>query len=215
MNHYVVLGIFGIISGIAASLADVPLARPGKANPGETLPLNGISPWWADVTDSRFTVSFWLSFLGQPGAYVTMWLLADLISRQNNALALVLRIVTFIACYTGLICHAVFCIKPVLYRRLCQKMSDDESLKVINSIDPFMKAPMLIGALALWLGSTVIVAAAIITGALNVSKICLLLNPVGAFLVLFPLKKLGVKIPGVLGAGFILLSVLLIIAGVL
>jgi hypothetical protein len=215
MNHYVVLGIFGIISGIAASLADVPLARPGKANPGETLPLNGISPWWADVTDSRFIVSFWLSFLGQPGAYVTMWLLADLISRQNNALALALRIVTFIACYTGLICHAVFGIKPVLYRKLCKKMSDDESLKVINSIDPFMKAPMLIGALALWLGSTVIVAAAIVTGALNVPKICFLLNPVGAFLVLFPLKKLGVKISGVLGAGFILLSVLLIIAGVL
>lgn len=212
MNIYVACGIFGIISSIAASLADVPLVKPGKPNPGEKLPLNGVNPWWADVTSKRFRVSFWLSFLGQPGAYITMWLLADLISGGNEALALALRINTFIGCYTGLICHAVYCIKPLLYQKLSKKMTDDESLEVIKVLDPVMKAPMVLGFLSLWLGDTVIVGIAIVTGALAVPKLCLLLNPVVAALVIMTLKKCGVKVIGALGVGFMLFSVLLIVA---
>lgn len=83
MNTYVVFGIIGIISNFVAALADVPLVKPGKPNPNEQFSIGGVSPWWADVTSKRFKVSFWLSFLGQPGSYVVMWLLADLISGAN------------------------------------------------------------------------------------------------------------------------------------
>lgn len=214
MNTYVAFGIFGIISNFAAAWADVPLVKPGKSNPDEGLSLNGVNPWWADVTSKRFKVSFWLSFLGQPGSYITMWLLADLISQGNEALALALKINTFIGCYTGLLCHVVFCMKPLLYQKLHKKMSDSESLEVIKSINPVVNAPMIIGFLALWLGATIIVAIAILTGALAVPKWCLLLNPVVSLLVLMPLKKCGVKIIGALGVGYMLFSVLLIIAGI-
>ena len=214
MNTYVAFGIFGIISNFAAAWADVPLVKPGKSNPDEGLSLNGVNPWWADVTSKRFKVSFWLSFLGQPGTYITMWLLADLISQGNEALALALKINTFIGCYTGLLCHVVFCMKPLLYQKLHKKMSDSESLEVIKSINPVVNAPMIIGFLALWLGATIIVAIAILTGALAVPKWCLLLNPVVSLLVLMPLKKCGVKIIGALGVGYMLFSVLLIIAGI-
>lgn len=214
MNTYVAFGIFGIISNFAAAWADVPLVKPGKSNPDEGLSLNGVNPWWADVTSKRFKVSFWLSFLGQPGSYITMWLLADLISQGNEALALALKINTFIGCYTGLLCHVVFCMKPLLYQKLHKKMSDSESLEVIKSINPVVNAPMIIGFLALWLGATIIVAIAILTGALAVPKWCLLLNPVVSLLVLTPLKKCGVKIIGALGVGYMLFSVLLIIAGI-
>ncbi len=214
MNTYVAFGIFGIISNFAAAWADVPLVKPGKSNPDEGLSLNGVNPWWADVTSKRFKVSFWLSFLGQPGSYITMWLLADLISHGNEALALALKINTFIGCYTGLLCHVVFCMKPLLYQKLHKKMSDNDSLEVIKSINPVVNAPMIIGFLALWLGATIIVAIAILTGALAVPKWCLLLNPVVSLLVLMPLKKCGVKIIGALGVGYMLFSVLLIIAGI-
>lgn len=214
MNTYVAFGIFGIISNFAAAWADVPLVKPGKSNPDEGLSLNGVNPWWADVTSKRFKVSFWLSFLGQPGSYITMWLLADLISQGNEALALALKINTFIGCYTGLLCHVVFCMKPLLYQKLHKKMSDSESLEVIKSINPVVNAPMIIGFLALWLGATIIVAIAILTGALAVPKWCLLLTPVVSLLVLMPLKKCGVKIIGALGVGYMLFSVLLIIAGI-
>ncbi len=214
MNSYVAFGIFGIISGFVASLADVPLVKPGKPDSNETLALSGVNPWWADVSAKRFKISFWLSFLGQPGTYITMWLLADLIAKGSETLALALRINTFIGCFTGLLCHIVFCMKPLLYQKLCKKMSDDDCAEVMKAIDPITRVPMIIGFLSLWLGATVIIAIAIVTGALAVPKLCLLLNPVVSLLVLMTLKKCGMKIIGALGAGFMLFSVLLIIAGI-
>lgn len=213
MNMYVAFGIFGIISNLAAAFADVPLIKPGKPTGNDKISLNGVQPWWAEVPEKRFTVSFWLSFLGQPGAYVVLWLLADLISQNNAPLAMALKINTFISCYTGLLSHLYFCLRPLLYQKLSKKMSDDESEEVLKAINPVANVPMLIGGLTLWFGGTIIVAIAILTGALEVSKWCLLLNPIVAVIVLMTLKKCKVKVIGALGVGYTLLSVLLIIAG--
>ena len=211
MNSYVAWGIFGIISGLIASFADVPLVMP---NQSENLKLGGVCPWWGDVTSKRFKVSFWLSFLGQPGGYIVMWLLADMISNGNVALAGILKVVTLLGCYTGLMSHVVFCLKPLLYQRLCKKMSDDESNEVIKAIDLVFNPPMYLAGVVLWLGLAVTVIVAILTGALPVPKWCVVLNPIGSLIVLMPLKKCGVRIIGALGFGFVLLSVLLIIAGI-
>lgn len=211
MNSYVAWGIFGIISGLIASFADVPLVMP---NQSENLKLGGVCPWWGDVTSKRFRVSFWLSFLGQPGGYIVMWLLADMISNGNVALAGILKVMTLLGCYTGLMSHVVFCLKPLLYQRLCKKMSDDESNEVIKAIDLVFNPPMYLAGVVLWLGLAVTVMVAILTGALPVPKWCVVLNPIGSLIVLMPLKKCGVRIIGALGFGFVLLSVLLIIAGV-
>lgn len=211
MNSYVAWGIFGIISGLIASFADVPLVMP---NQSENLKLGGVCPWWGDVTSKRFKVSFWLSFLGQPGGYIVMWLLADMISNGNVALAGILKVMTLLGCYTGLMSHVVFCLKPLLYQRLCKKMSDDESNEVIKAIDLVFNPPMYLAGVVLWLGLAVTVIVAILTGALPVPKWCVVLNPIGSLIVLMPLKKCGVRIIGALGFGFVLLSVMLIIAGV-
>lgn len=211
MNSYVAWGIFGIISGLIASFADVPLVMP---NQSENLKLGGVCPWWGDVTSKRFKVSFWLSFLGQPGGYIVMWLLADMISNGNVALAGILKVMTLLGCYTGLMSHVVFCLKPLLYQRLCKKMSDDESNEVIKAIDLVFNPPMYLAGVVLWLGLAVTMIVAILTGALPVPKWCVVLNPIGSLIVLMPLKKCGVRIIGALGFGFVLLSVLLIIAGV-
>lgn len=211
MNSYVAWGIFGIISGLIASFADVPLVMP---NQSENLKLGGVCPWWGDVTSKRFKVSFWLSFLGQPGGYIVMWLLADIISNGNVALAGILKVMTLLGCYTGLMSHVVFCLKPLLYQRLCKKMSDDESNEVIKAIDLVFNPPMYLAGVVLWLGLAVTVIVAILIGALPVPKWCVVLNPIGSLIVLMPLKKCGVRIIGALGFGFVLLSVLLIIAGV-
>ena len=214
MNTYVVSGIFGVISNFVAALADVPLVKPGKADANERISMNGIHLWWAEVPAKRFKVSFWLSFLGQPGAYITLWLLADLIAKESAPLALALRINTLIGCYTGLLCHLYFCMRPLLYQKLCKKVSDDESIEIMKAIDPVTKVPMLIGSLVLWLGGTILVAIAILTGALAVSKWCLLLNPIGALIIVMILKKCRVRVIGALGAGYMLMSLLLMIAGI-
>lgn len=213
MNIYVAFGIIGIIGNFVAALADVPLVKPGKQDKDEMIAKGGVNLWWADVTSKRFIVSSWLSFIGQPAAYIVMWLLADLIAKENGTLALALRINTFLGCYAGFSCHVVYCMKPLIYQKLHKKISDEESLEVMKSIDPVVIGPMIVGGLSLWLGSTIIVAIAIATGALAVPKLCILLNPVVSVLILLTLKKCGIKIIGALGVGYMLYSILLIIAG--
>ena len=51
------------------------------------------------------------------------------------------------------------------------------------------------------------------SGALEVPKICLLLNPVPSTIFLLILKKCNVRIIGALGVGFMMFSILLMIAG--
>lgn len=213
MNTYVAFGIIGIIGNFVAALADVPLVKPGKPDKDEMIATGGVSSWWADVPSKRFVVSSWLSFIGQPAAYIVMWLLADLIAKENGTLALALRINTFLGCYAGFSCHVIYCMKPLVYQKLHKKISDEESLEVMKSIDPVVLGPMIVGGLSLWLGSTIIVAIAIATGALAVPKLCILLNPVVSALILLTLKKCGVKIIGTLGVGYMLYSILLIVAG--
>lgn len=214
MNTYVAVGIIGIIGNFIAALADVPLVKPGKRDKDEKMIAGGeISSWWAEVSSKRFVVSLWLSFIGQPAAYIVMWLLADLIAKENGTLALALRINTFLGCYAGFSCHIIYCMKPLIYQKLHKKMSDNESLEVMKSMNLVFMGPMIVGGLSLWLGSTIIVAVAVATGALAVPKLCILLNPVVSALVLLTLKKCGVKIIGALGVGYMLYSVLLIIAG--
>ena len=213
-HNYLFWGIVGIISGLIAALADVPLVKPGRPDPDTAVLKGKIQTWWAEVPSKRFVVSFWMSFLGQPGTYIVMWLLAGLISKNNDPLGIALRINTFIGCFTGLLCHVAFCIKPLIYQRLHKKLNDGVCIEIIDSVDPLFKVPMLIGFLTLWLGGTIIVSIAIITGALSVSKWCLLLNPVVSIILLMTLKKMKVKIIGPLGVGYMLFAILLIIAGV-
>lgn len=54
---------------------------------------------------------------------------------------------------------------------------------------------------------------AILTGALNVPKLFILLNPIVSTIVLMALKKCGVKIIGPLGVGFSMFAIVLLVAG--
>ena len=142
-----------------------------------------------------------------------MWMLAVLISENSTGLGMALKINTFIGCYTGLLCHVVFCMKPLLYRKLYKKLDDTEIEEAFGALDKVSQIPLIIGFVTLWLGTTVIVVSAIISGALAVPKICLLLNPVPSTILLLILKKCNVRIIGALGVGFMMFSILLIIAG--
>lgn len=83
----------------------------------------------------------------------------------------------------------------------------------MDAVTKYPKIPSLISAVSLFAGSTVIVIAAILTGALNVPVFMILLNPVTAAAILIPLRKLGIKLGGALGFGFSLFAIVLIAAG--
>lgn len=154
-----------------------------------------------------------MSFIGQPGTYLTMWMLGELIQNSNYGLGIALKINTFVGAYTGLLFHAIACIQPLAYRTVHDKMSEEEAEKVIEVIGKYPAIPSIISALSLFFGTTVIVTAAILTGALQVPGFFVLFNPIVSSAVLLLLKKLGVKIIGTLGAGFSLFAIVLIAAG--
>lgn len=214
MNIYVIIGIIGVISGILCARADVPLAWSGrKGDKADVRSLGKIAPWWTEVSESRFDKSFWLSCIGQPGTYLTMWFLAELIGQSNAGLALALKINTFIGAYTGLYYHGAVVTKYIVYRRLAGKIPDNDAQTAIDAIGKYPKIPSLISAVSLFAGTTVIVTAAILTGALNVPVFMYFFNPVAATLILVPLQKLGLKLGGSLGFGFSLFAIVLIVAG--
>ena len=136
MNIYVIIGIIGVISGILCARADVPLAWSGRRDDkADARSLGKIALWWTEVNESWFDKSFWLSCVGQPGTYLTMWFLAELIGQNNAGLALALKINTFIGAYTGLYFHGAVVTKYIVYRRLAGKISDDDAQTAINAID--------------------------------------------------------------------------------
>ncbi|MBR1831345.1 MAG: hypothetical protein IJ784_02805 [Ruminiclostridium sp.] len=214
MNVYIIIGIIGVISGILCARADIPLVWSGrKGDRSDPRSLGKISPWWTEVKESRFDRSFWLSCIGQPGTYLTMWFLAELIGQNNTGLALALKINTFIGAYTGLYYHGSIVTKCIVYRRLAGKISDDDAQTALDAVGKYPKIPSLISAVSLIAVSTGLVIAAILTGALNVPAAMVLLNPVTAALVLVPLQRLGLKIGGSIGIGFSLFAIVLTAAG--
>ena len=214
MNIYIIIGVIGMISGILCARADIPLVWSGRrGDKADPRSLGKISPWWTEVNESWFDRSFWLSCIGQPGTYLTMWFLAELIGQNNEWLALALKINTFIGAYTGLYYHGAVVTKYIVYRRLAGKISDDDAQAAIDAVGKYPKIPSLISAVSLIAASTVIVTAAILTGALNVPAAMILLNPVTAVLVLVPLQRLGSKIGGSIGIGCTLFAVVLTVAG--
>ncbi len=211
MTAMTAIGLYGVLSGIVCGLADLPLEKPGRAV--REIPKRGeLRGWWASVPESRFVRSFWLTFVGQPGTYLTMWMLAVLMGRSHPGLGLALKINTFLGAFTGLICHVYFCLQPLLCQRLWGKRPAEDVRRVVSVLDKVMLPPMAVGFVTLYLGTTALVAAGILTGALGVSKWFLLCNPVGALLLVAPLRLLGLKTPGLLGVGFALFALVLIAA---
>lgn len=216
MNVYIIIGIIGVISGILCARADVPLAYSGRKNEKiDARSLGKPAPWWCEVQESWFDKAFWLSFLGQPGTYLTMWMLAELIGMKNPALALALKINTFIGAYTGLFYHGSVCSKYIVYRRIAGRLPEEDALAAVEAVGKYAAVPSVISAVSLLLGSTVIMIIAILKQDLFVPKYMALLNPVTAASLLIPLRKWNVKIGGALGIGFSLFAVVLITAGCL
>ncbi len=214
MNRYVIIGIVGIISGILCAQADVPLAWSGRKNdPVDAKAVGRIAAWWTEVGEGHFDLSFWLSFIGQPGTYLTAWMLALLIERTLPALGLALKISTAIAAYTGLLFHAAACIKPLVYRAVAGKVSDETAREAVEAVGKYPKIPSLLSGICLFLITPAIVIYSIITGALDVPVYFVLFNPIGALPLLLIMRKLKIKIGGGLGIGYALLAAVLIAAG--
>ena len=132
-----VIGIFGIISGFMCALADTPLAYFYDENNQKIGQRRDIQTGWQTASSKRFYLSFLLSFLGQPGCYLVMWRLAEMIGKENDTMCIILKICTFLGSIQVL-SHTPFSVSSRLYtsifiRRASLKTSEPHCMKQTGS----------------------------------------------------------------------------------
>jgi hypothetical protein len=207
-----VIGIIGIISGFMCALADTPLAYFYDENNQKIGQRRDIQTGWQTASSKRFYLSFLLSFLGQPGCYLVMWRLAERIGKENDTMCSILKICTFLGCYTGLITHAVFCIKPLVYKHIYQEASLKTSETALHETDRLTILPVLVCSFTLIIIPAFLISAAIWQGILPVSRLWIIFNPIFLMIAMLVVKKAFPKLPliGFMGTGFIVYSALLL-----
>ncbi|WP_028519115.1 DUF6796 family protein [Ruminococcus flavefaciens] len=207
-----VIGIIGIISGFMCALADTPLAYFYDENNQKIGQRRDIQTGWQTASSKRFYLSFLLSFLGQPGCYLVMWRLAEMIGKENDTMCSILKICTFLGCYTGLITHAVFCIKPLVYKHIYQEASLKTSETALHETDRLTILPVLVCSFTLIIIPAFLISAAIWQGILPVSRLWIIFNPIFLMIAMLAVKKAFPKLPliGFMGTGFIVYSALLL-----
>jgi len=207
-----VIGIIGIISGFMCALADTPLAYFYDENNQKIGQRRDIQTGWQTASSKRFYLSFLLSFLGQPGCYLVMWRLAERIGKENDTMCSILKICTFLGCYTGLITHAVFCIKPLVYKHIYQEASLKTSETALHETDRLTILPVLVCSFTLIIIPAFLISAAIWQGILPVSRLWIIFNPIFLMIAMLAVKKAFPKLPliGFMGTGFIVYSALLL-----
>ena len=207
-----VIGIIGIISGFMCALADTPLACFYDDNNQKIGQRRDIQTGWQTASSKRFYLSFLLSFLGQPGCYLVMWRLTEMIGKDNDTMCSVLKICTFLGCYTGLITHAVFCIKPLVYKHIYQEASLKTSETALHETDRLTILPVLVCSFTLIIIPAFLISAAIWQGILPVSRLWIIFNPIFLMIAMLVVKKAFPKLPliGFMGTGFIVYSALLL-----
>lgn len=207
-----VIGIIGIISGFMCALADTPLAYFYDENNQKIGQRRDIQTGWQTASSKRFYLSFLLSFLGQPGCYLVMWRLAEMIGKENDTMCSILKICTFLGCYTGFITHAVFCIKPLVYKHIYQEASLKTSETALHETDRLTILPVLVCSFTLIIIPAFLISAAIWQGILPVSRLWIIFNPIFLMIAMLAVKKAFPKLPliGFMGTGFIVYSALLL-----
>ncbi len=207
-----VIGIIGIISGFMCALADTPLAYFYDDNNQKIGQRRDIQTGWQTASSKRFYLSFQLSFLGQPGCYLVMWRLAEMIGKENDTMCSILKICTFLGCYTGLITHAVFCIKPLVYKHIYQEASLKTSENALHETDRLTILPVLVCSVTLIMIPAFLISAAIWQGILPVSRLWIIFNPIFLMIAMLAVKKAFPKLPliGFMGTGFIVYSAIML-----
>ena len=208
-----VIGIFGIISEFLCALADTPLAYFFDGDNKKIGQRKDIQTGWQTASSKRFYLSFLLSFLGQPGCYLVMWQLAEMIGKENDAMCSALKICTFLGCYTGLITHAVFCIKPLVYKHIFQEASLKAAENALHETDKLTILPVLVCSITLIMIPAFLISAAIWQGILPVSRLWIIFNPIFLMIAMLAVKKAFPKLPmiGFMGTGFIVYAAMLLV----
>lgn len=182
-----IFSILGLTGGILCAVGDILFDLKGKGN--KKLGTSGnIDSNWSNMPYWRFGASILVAFAGDALLGFGFLSLVNLLLPEHAGLAGVVAVCGYMSVIAGFFVHSVLCIQPIIYKRIMEEGQFELADAVLEKYYKAVLPPFLIGY-GFILAAVVCVIIAILTGALEVPKWCVLLNPFVFLLIGVGLRK--------------------------
>ncbi|WP_295091829.1 DUF6796 family protein [Ruminococcus sp.] len=173
---YLVFSVLGLLGGLLCCVGDVLFDLKGKRNQKLGTSKN-IDSNWLKMADWRFGLSIALALIGDAFVGLGFYSIGMQIAETHSILGYLTLGCGYFGSIAGIFIHSFVCIQALIYKGAMihgdLQIADDILEKLYKQITPTFFA----GYITLMI-PTVTVIIAILNGALDVPKICVLLNPI-------------------------------------
>lgn len=178
---YLLFSVLGLIGGLLCCAGDILFDLKGKGNQKLGTSKN-IDSNWVKMADWRFGLSIALAMIGDALIGLGFYSIGMQIAVTHPIIGYLTLGFGYFGSIAGVFIHAFLCIQALIYKGALihgdLQIADDILEKIYKQIMP----TFMIGYISLMI-PTVLIIIAILNGALNVPKLCVLLNPI-VFLIL-------------------------------
>lgn len=176
VNMYLIFSILGLIGGLLCCVGDVLFDLKGKGNEKLGTSKN-IDSNWVKMADWRFGLSIAIALVGDAMVGLGFYSIGMQIAETHSLLGYLTIGFGYFGSMAGIFIHSFVCIQALIYKVALingsLQIADDILEKLYKQIMPTFAT----GYISL-LVPTVLVIIAILNGALDVPKICVILNPI-------------------------------------
>lgn len=173
---YLLFSVLGLIGGLLCCAGDILFDLKGKGNQKLGTSKN-IDSNWINMADWRFGLSIALAMIGDALIGLGFYSIGMQIAVTHPIIGYLTLGFGYFGSIAGVFIHAFLCIQALIYKGALLhsdlQIADDILEKIYNQIMP----TFMIGYISLMI-PTVLIIIAILNGALDVPKLCVLLNPI-------------------------------------
>ena len=173
---YLVFSILGLIGGLLCCAGDILFDLKGRGNQKLGTSKN-IDSNWTKMADWRFSLSIALAMIGDAFVGLGFYSIGMQIAVTHPIIGYLTLGFGYFGSIAGVFIHAFLCIQALIYKGALLhgdlQIADDILEKIYKQIMP----TFMIGYISLMI-PTVLIIIAILNGALDVPKLCVLLNPI-------------------------------------
>lgn len=173
---YLLFSVLGLIGGLLCCAGDILFDLKGKGNQKLGTSKN-IDSNWVKMADWRFGLSIALATIGDALIGLGFYSIGMQIAVTHPIIGYLTLGFGYFGSIAGVFIHAFLCIQALIYKGALLhgdlQIADDILEKIYKQIMP----TFMIGYISLMI-PTVLIIIAILNGALDVPKLCVLLNPI-------------------------------------
>ena len=173
---YLLFSVLGMIGGLLCCAGDILFDLKGKGNQKLGTSKN-IDSNWVKMADWRFGLSIALAMIGDALIGLGFYSIGMQIAVTHPIIGYLTLGFGYFGSIAGVFIHAFLCIQALIYKGALLhgdlQVADDILEKIYKQIMP----TFMIGYISLMI-PTVLIIIAILNGALDVPKLCVLLNPI-------------------------------------